>query len=511
MNPAVSDQRLAIRNYFLVVLSAVLLVLSFPKTNFFPLAWFAFVPLFSALDKVTSYKKVFLLSYTCGLLFFWGACYWFIYVTAFGAFLLLAYLAVYFGLFGMFYRYLHSRAVHVKVLGLASAWVVLEYIRSYCMTGFGWASLGHSQTSFLPIIQIADLTSFYGVSFLVMLVNVVLHQVVSLKIKGEKVSLKVKKVVRLTLVGLLCVFVYGQYRIGQDINASQLKVAVVQGNVQQDEKWDENNWPALLEKHLWLTKNVNLTGADLVVWPETALPGYLDERDPLFFQLKEGMKDIHIPLLAGSIAIENGEYFNSAILFSASGDVKTKYDKIHLVPFGEYFPMRGILSSLAEAVGLEDFTPGREKTLFSVLDQNQKAHLFATLICFEDTLEKQTRQFVKQGAEFLVNVTNDAWFRDTKAPFLHLQAAIFRSIENRRSLVRAANTGVSVYVDPKGRVVEYLQDEKGQRTFVPGTRIFDIQLTKTQTFYTQYGDIFVYLCIIYLLLVFVYRPRKATQ
>jgi apolipoprotein N-acyltransferase len=196
------------------------------------------------------------------------------------------------------------------------------------------------------------------------------------------------------------------------------------------------------------------------------------------------------------VSQEGEHYYNSAFLIGADGQIQGRYDKIHLVAFGEYLPLRPFLGWINNFIRLDDFTSGRTYKIFSVAGGQKK---FGALICFEDTLGYLRRNFALNGAEFFVNMTNDAWFKDTKAPFLHLQAAVFGCVENRRSLVRAANTGVSALIDPQGRIMRVLHDEHGKNAFVQGVTWGVLPINQDRTFYTKYGDVFTYLCFLCIL------------
>ena len=199
-----------------------------------------------------------------------------------------------------------------------------------------------------------------------------------------------------------------------------------------------------------------------------------------------------VPILIGSVAQEDGHYYNSAFLIGADGQIQGRYDKIHLVPFGEYLPLRPILGWINNFVPLDDFTSGKTYKIFSVTGGQKK---FGVLICFEDTLGYLRRNFTTAGAEFFVNMTNDAWFKDTKAPFLHLQAAVFGCVENRRSLVRAANTGVSALVDPDGRIVQVVHDGQGKKAFVEGTSLGHTPFKSGKDFLYKIRRCFYYRCV----------------
>ena len=234
-----------------------------------------------------------------------------------------------------------------------------------------------------------------------------------------------------------------------------------------------------------------------------AVGGQID--DPaLIDKIRITAIEMHTPILIGSMANEGEHYFNSAFLIGSNGQLMGRYDKIHLVPFGEYLPLRPILGWINKFVALDDFTSGREYKIFSIGPLHKN---FGVLICFEDTLDYLRRNFTNAGADFMVNMTNDAWFRDTKAPFLHLQAAVFGSVENHRSLARAANTGVSALIDPWGRIKVVAGDAHGKESFVEGTAWGVLPLNQDRAFYTKYGDVFTLLCFLCILLAAVFRKN----
>jgi apolipoprotein N-acyltransferase len=206
--------------------------------------------------------------------------------------------------------------------------------------------------------------------------------------------------------------------------------------------------------------------------------------------------DLKTPIVMGAISENLNRYYNSAILIGADGTIRGHYNKIHLVPFGEFLPLRPVLGWINNYIGLEDFTSGKEYTLFPA---GKSQHAFGVLICFEDALGYLWRNFAKSGASFMVNITNDAWFMDTKEPFLHLQGAVMNAVQTKRSLARAANTGVSGFVDPLGRIISLAQDSKAKKTFVSAVSSAEIPVNTQLTFYTKYGDIFTYLCFLCIL------------
>ncbi len=492
------------KDFFLCVFSSILLVLAFPKTEISALAWVGLIPLMTALDGKER-GRAFFLSYLCGVVFFAGVLYWFVHVTALGAVLLTLYLALYFALFGAGYSFFSRLEATQKLFLLPSVWTVLEFIRAHFLTGFGWASLGHSQYKNLPIIQMAYVTGMFGVSFLVVMVNVFLKETLPLVLlKGRGDRKEVVSSALMTAVVFLSVAGYGVFRLKaegrKNAGLEKVSIAVVQANILQERKWHEPAWPDIMEEYIALTQEAAQRSPDLIIWPETSYPGILWEEKELFESLQDFVRRMNTPLLVGAVTREGEDYYNSALLLSKEGEVIGQYRKVHLVPFGEYIPMRSLFPFLSQIVPIADFTAGTEYTIlpFFVRGEGQDKQVpgaFSVLICFEDSVPGLSRRMAQRGAQLLVNITNDAWFGDTKAPFMHLQSAVFRSIENRRGLVRAANTGVSCFIDAFGRIVGAVQDNRYKMTYVRGFAVADVRFSRQETFYTKFGDIFTIGCL----------------
>ncbi len=526
------------KEFFLCLLSAVLLIFSFPTFDLWLFAWFGFVPLFFVLKKKSKWKA-FLLSFFTGIVFWAGTIYWLIHVTLPGTIILILYLALYFGLFGILVStYLlpilrqaqdtspkdteRSRSATCYLLFIPSLWVLLEYIRSHLFTGFGWALLGYSQYLNLSVIQIADITGAWGVSFLVMMVNVAIYLVVSpsisLRTDGERsrtisCQLSVVSKIKICSAVILCLFItliYGYYKLTLPTTyyllPTKLRVSVIQANIPQHLKWMPSARAYILDEYTALTKEAGSESPDLIIWPEAASPGILGEEDWVFEDIFSLAKEVKIPLLIGAVVNEKEKYFNSALLLSSSGEIAGRYDKLHLVPFGEYIPLKKLLPFLETVVPIGDMAQGQEYTISEI--QNFK---FAVLICFEDLFPKLSRQFVKKGAQFLINITNDAWYKETSASFQHLQASVFRAVENRVFLCRAANTGVSGFIGPGGKIISQVEDESGKKIFISGFNTQNIGVSKRPlSFYTRYGDVFVAACFLFFLygIIFAFKKKQ---
>ncbi len=471
--------------------SALLLILStsFSKSCWI-FAWFSFVPLFYALDN-TGAKKSFLLSYFTGVIFWTGSIYWLANVTVFGQILLILYLALYFGFFGLLITRPFAKC---SLLFVPSSWVLLEYLRSHLLTGFPWALLGYSQYANLPVIQIADIAGVWFVSFLIIFVNIAIKEALAKKLRRY-----------LFFAGILIALdlSYGFLKLNKiEFTGEALRISVVQGNIPQKLKWNPGSREFVVDRYFKLTSELKADSPDLIIWPEAALPVVLEDEPVYYERLCRYVKSIGYPLLFGAVTNRDDSYYNSALLLSKEGRLLQRYDKLHLVPFGEFIPFRKILPFLETIAPIGDMTRGREYDLFDIRHQKLKIkHQFGVLICFEDVFPELARQFVNKGADFLVNITNDAWFGHTTEAAQHLAASVFRAVENRVYLVRSANTGISGFIDPRGRTVSLVSGPRGDLIFTPGYKSENIYLRAHPSFYGYYGDFLILLCLLCLIYI----------
>ncbi|MCD6093841.1 MAG: apolipoprotein N-acyltransferase [Candidatus Omnitrophica bacterium] len=505
------SERINSKAVFLAVLSSFLLILSFPKFNLSFFAWVGFVPLFIVSENRTR-KESFLLFYLSGLIFWAGILYWLIQVNLIGFLLLIFYLALYFGIFGFFIPPAPRSPLPAPryLLFLPSLWVSLEFIRSHLFTGFGWALLGYSQYTNLPIIQIADVTGGYGVSFLIILVNATIGRVLS-EVKKQKSENRNYLFPFFYLLSVLCllssVFIYGYSKLTHfplPISHFPLRISLIQGNIPQHQKWDAQLKESILSKYIHLSEQTAKSDSPhLIIWPETAVPAYFNQDKEVKKRILSLSSEINTPLLVGAATFQKnkpgtramqGKSFNSAILIS-SGKAVQQYDKLHLVPFGEYVP--SLFSFVRNFIEIGDFSKGREWKIFSLPSNLYPLPSFAVLICFEDVFPYLSRGFVKRGADFLINISNDAWFGKTSAPYQHCQSAVFRAVENRVNVIKCSNTGVSCFISPTGRISGRLS-KQGKDIFVAGYSTQKIPIEKTTlTFYTRFGDVFAILCLLF--------------
>lgn len=506
------DVKAKIKTYGPAVLSGILLFLSFPNFDLYPLAWVSLVPLLISLwekDKFTAFKA----GYLTGIIYFLGTLYWIYHsITYYGnvpfllsiviVFLLSLYLGLYVGLFSMAFSIKILKSKLPAVIIAPVFWVTLEFIRSYALTGFPWASLGYSQYKFLTLIQIADITGIYGISFIIVAFNAAIADLFLIRKREERMPLLTRFWINVGLIALSLLLIltvaYGQLRLNQIRPGNVVKVALIQGNIEQDKKWLPEYQTAVMDTYKSLTLQALSYSPSMIIWPETALPFYFGYEKDLTEKFKAFQKGLGTYLLTGAVIVKRppskgvtAELTNSAILLDRGGNIPYIYDKIHLVPFGEYVPLKSVLFFLDKlVVGIGDYTPGDK-----IINANTDYGSFGTFICYEIIFPGLVRKFYSKGGDFIVTITNDAWFGKTAGPYQHFSMAIFRAIENRKPVLRAANTGISGYIDSNGRII------KATPIFERRFDIVKMRTDNTITIYSRYGDIFAYLCIIGMILL----------
>ncbi len=362
-------------------------------------------------------------------------------------------------------------------------WVAGEWVRGHLMDGFPWGLLGYSQHEVLPVIQVAELAGVYGVSFLIAAVNAALAAVMGL---GWRRALPGAAAGAVLLSAALA---FGWTALSREAAASppEVEVALIQPSIEQAMKWDPAEHARILDTYEQLTREAARSHAAVILWPETATTIFLRGDPTLLQRLGRLSAELGTPLLIGSIDREDGprgKFLNSAFLLSGRG-ITAKYDKIHLVPFGEYVPLSwliGFIRSWAEFIS--DFGAGRMETVFPL-----GSAPFGTVICYEVIFPELFRDFVAGGAAFMVNITNDAWFGQTSGPWQHLGMLPLRAVEHRVAIARAANTGVSAFVEPNGRVSKWLP------LFERGVLHGRLPLRDRSTLYTRAGDWLAYVCL----------------
>ena len=478
-------------DYALAVVSGVLLALSFPKFGHPAYAWFALTPLLVALSSGPAPRRAFGLGLTTGLVYFTGTLYWITRVmVVYGGLpawaaapingALIAYLALFPAIFSLVMARLVIRRGRAALMAAPLVWVATELGRTVLFTGFPWVLLGYSQVEVLPIAQLASIFGVYGVSALVVGVSAAAARVVV----GER---RFAPAIAMAIL-VIVVATWGGMRVAaNDLTraGAAVRVGIVQGNVDQAQKWNLGRAQSIFQDYLRMTRQAIDGGAALVLWPESSAPFHFEE-DPIGAeQVRALARQSRVPILVGSDQAERGaetKLYNSAFLVGANGATAGVYRKMHLVPFGEYVPLERLLFFAAPMTAeVGTFSAGETPNVLPVGD-----HKISVAICYEIVYPDLVRRFVVGGSELLTTITNDAWFGDTSAPYQHFTQASMRAIENGRYLVRSANTGISGIVDPYGRIVA-----RGP-LFQPAVMIGDARFLGGITVYARTGDLFAY-------------------
>ncbi len=506
-----------LKSISLVVLSSLLLFLSFPTLDLHLLAWIGLVPLYGVILE-TRPRRAFLLSFLAGFLFFSLVFGWILSVPGYRldhhAFLC-CYLGLYFGIYGLAVNFVSRRLGLIFVTLFAPAiWVALEYLRSnFFFLALPWALLAHSQHGNLPVIQIASFTGAYGISFVIALVNGAIYQVIrgqgrsgagSTDFLPTDPSKTARAFVPAASVGLMiALLVYGYQALSGPKETRPIRASVLQGNISQEKKGNPRDHAAYItERYTDLTHKAALDKPDLIVWPEAATPGFLLNNSSMMQQLKSLIAETGAYFLIGTSEISKFgrskpgpiKIGNTALYLNPDGTVLGKYLKIRLVPFGEYVPLENYIDwprfIVTDPKKFRE-VPGQEYTLFNLGEAR-----FGVVICWEHVFSDLFRTFVKNGANFMLNITNEGWFGDTAAPHQMLAISVFRAVENRCAIGRAANTGISCFIDPNGRVTGRVQNSQKKDTFVAGWLTGEVSPSNRKTFYTLHGDVFAFFCLL---------------
>ena len=479
----------------LALLSGLLVTVSLPSFDFGWLAWVGLAPLLFALRQRGPLAGA-ALGFLFGCAFGVASFYWINvmpYLNPSRFVVMGAVFTPYYLVFGFLYA-LASRSIGSWIIfGGPVLWVGLEYARaSFWFLALPWNFVAHSQYQLLPVIQIADLTGAYGVSFVLLMVNQLVSQLPDLR-AGRNWRWGAQGLgLGVVLAGTL---LYGWHRLDADAEAAQqhLRVALVQANVSPRNGMTVKEQMALLAAYGRLTREAAKEKPDLIVWPSSSLPGPIS-----FWMIRMVVSDIAheagTHLLVGGAGGEKFApareghlpYSNSEFLISPSGGLAGQYNKIRLTPFREQIPLQGIISWPRWITTIErSYVPGDTYTLFQVSQAR-----FGTPICWENEFPDSFRRFVLGGANFMISATDESVFGDTSGPHQTLAMNVFRAVENRVAVARAATTGVSAFIDSRGAIVARVADTNGKDFFVSGILLWDVPLADKKSFYTRYGDVF---------------------
>lgn len=523
------------------ICSGLLYTGCFAPFNLTWLCWIALTPLiaailFSGKESRHPWLRNLALGYVTGLTFFWTALSWLTTVTVLGWFVLQFYMAIYVALWAWFCGLLMPREAKrqpspskwdqmlaearstaspprspwtkstnnlLLAFLLAAAWATQEWLRGWVFSGWGWNGLGVALHDTWPLIQIAEFTGIAGLSFMVAFANVILVTTARrLVLEARTHTTRPHFDLTLTMAAIVGVLTFGLRATQVSPPTKPLRVAAVQSNVPQNQKFDRQFTRKIFDQFRRLSEIALRSNPppDLLVWPESSMPGPVLIEPESYKFVMDLAASAESDLLLGTIDEEKGNVYNAALLISDGGERVQVYRKVHLVPFGEYVPGRHRVPLLARIVGDQipgDFKAGREYTVFGLTNSDVQV---APLICFEDTIGELVRQFVlptemNPGANLLVDITNDGWFLHSSGSHQHSANAIFRCVETRRPMVRAANTGVTCFINQFGRITQMLRDETGS-TFTEGVLTGEIMVPTEHelTFYTRHGELFAKSC-----------------
>lgn len=488
-----------VQYFVLTLISGFLLALTFEKINAFYLAFTAFIPIIYISLK-NPVRRTLIYGFFFGISFWTVSLYWMFPFIKYNtdtiqavivSVLLWSYLSLYFSLWAATLSFSRRHFKPIMSCFFAScSWVTFEFIRTYFLTGFGWNLLGYSQSHFNYFIQISDLTGVYGVSFIIILINMLLYYWLK--------DSKEKRFLYAAIIIFVLILFYGYARTNKffDFYGDKLSVGIVQPNIDQYKKWDEKYSNEILDTIKNNVEKFTDKNLDIIVYPETSLPGYFgyDEKISEFVRFLSYFGKLN---LIGMPDYENKLMYNSVFAIKNEAAVLAKHNKNHLVVFGEYIPFRKLLSKYFTIFNsLGDFEKGSEMNVF----EYENMRIGAT-ICSENFFPDLSRSLVSKGATILTNHTNDGWFLNTYAPYQHFVMNIFRAIENRKNIIVCANTGISAVISCNGNITAYAGLNENTALICDAYQNNDISI------YDKIGDTFSYFCIfitmLFIFLIFI--------
>lgn len=496
----------SLQNSLLAVLSAILLVLAFPGFEFWLLAWFAFVPLFWAIEREKhSMVKSFLLGWLWGSVFFFGSCWWLAYApTHYGGmpalasyFLVLcacAAIGIFPAIFALVFSVLLRRLGIYAVFSAPFLWTAIEFLR-FWTTGNNWNAVGYSQAFRLSILQFASVGGIYLVGFMV----VSMSSCVAWKLLFL-LSEKKTKYFYLTILLYVSLLAASFELAGFPKRSAALPgemqtyVVAIQPNVPMSGLKYED-WRRLRERHVELTENAlrNIQRASaeqpvVVIFPESPM-NFQYQRDREFQEFLSVLtrrNNVSILFNSAEPDAARDSYFNSAVMVNEKGEKIAQYDKIFLLPFGEYAPVPAPLQSLVPTM-VGNFSFGKEYDLLAF-----GAARGGVMICFESHFPNLAREYARAGADVLIEMTNDGYLGNTPVLRQHLASAVFRAVETRRPVLRVTNVGVTAYINERGEISDAAEP------YTEATRVWTIAKSDgNKTFYVKYGDWFAWLCALF--------------
>ena len=438
---------------YLVVFSAIISFLSFPPFPFGPLIFLSPAILLYAIEEISP-RRAFKFGYLWGLIFHLGLLYYIAWVTVPGMIATVMILALIPAVASWIFTRLLDRYRGLAIISFPSFILMWNWLLTKSDLNYPWTDLGYALSYYQTLIQAADLAGVYLISLFTIVINLLIYGSISNVFALEKQ--KRSNLIYTSIIIISVFYFYGAIRLSQlhDNPEESLTVGLVQGNVTKDIKWSPASLQYSFDTYNQLSKEAVEDGAQFVIWPETAIPTYVVQETASMDQMKKIASGLNVPILTGTVFYETVGpreyiYFNSAILIEPNKDDYQLYSKIHLVPVSEKIPFSERYKILRDIhLGQADFSSGREQTVLKL-----NGDTFGTLICFESVFPGYANDYIAKGAKFLVVITNDMWFGRTSLFEQHAMMAVFRAIENRVPVVRAANTGISMAVDKRGKIL----------------------------------------------------------
>lgn len=476
-----------------ILISTIFIVLSFAPFNQFYFAFMALIPFIHILNNT---KNGFKIGYFLGFVYSIFMTHWlafnigtnFIFATI-SMILGALYLALNYGIIGYLFTVIKKYNKNLALWSFPLFWVSIEFIRSYGVFGFPWLSLGNSQVKNLPFLQIVDIGGIYLISFIIILTNILLYKAI-LSIKNSNTKFK-KYILSIALL-IAIPYIYGIIILNINFKiAEEITFRIVQPNYGSLDKWKIENRKKVFENLDSLSTKSGIDSIDVIVWPESATPVHI--RTSKYRNVLEKLvKNTNKILITGSpdhyYINKKIKFNNSLFSFVKNTGIVSEYDKVHLVPFGEYIPFSTKFKFLKKLnLGQSNFSPGKNNKPFTIIDGNI---MISPMICYESIFPQISINNVRQGANYHINVTNDSWFGNSLGPYQHAAQSIVRAVESKRAFIRCANTGISMVISPKGIIKEKIPlNIKGS---------FDAKL-KTYSYtplYIKFGNLFAIVCVI---------------
>ena len=481
------------KHIYITIISAILLGLSQHCSSLGFVVWFCLVPFIYILHDITSYKGIVKITFIWGVVYNLITMFWLssnVGTDRFSAIIsmiaTILYLSTNTILFGIIWYRLKTYFNKYSIILLVLTWTSIEFIKSYGLLAFPWISIANTQTNYFYLIQIVEYTGIYGVTFWILSINGYLCFLLNNNRSYKKLLIGISIFCFPFILGYLSLF---NYKKSDD----KYKVSLIQPNIKLSDSRDFSKRYLLLDSLLEKTRECINNGSKLVIWPEAALPFHsLQNKNTLEYINSKLLNNSDISILSGDITFEGEKTYNSVVLFNKDG-VYNIYKKQLPVPLAEQVPLSDIFPKLKKInIGVANYSSGTEDIIFEV--NNRK---FSSLICYESTFPGINRRHVKKGAEFITFLVNDAWYTTWPEPEQHAKQSIFRAIENRKSVIRCANTGISLVINPLGEITNRLNlNEEGIITT-------NINKNDYSTFYTKFGNVFSYILLIILVFLII--------